>query len=199
MPGKTIRKRIILGLAALLSVAIITVGIVSLFRSAPALPVIAQLEPFSLTNSQGEPFRTDALRGKVWVANFIFTSCQGICPILSSKMARLHSTFADPSRVGFVSISVDPETDTPEALTQYALRFQADTTRWHFLTGDAEAIKEIMVGGFLLPFADQPIFHSERFVLIDAAGQIRGYYNIDDKAAMASLPSHIAQLINDRS
>jgi protein SCO1 len=158
------------------------------------LPVFGKVSAFSLTDSAGANFDSTTIHGKVWVANFIFTSCEGICPMLSTKMAEFQRRFAKNNSVQFVSISVDPDTDTPQVLAEYSKTYSADLAQWHFLTGTVDSIKKIMTDGFLLGFDGEPVFHSERFVLVDDKQRIRGYYSIDNKADMATLPEHIAFL-----
>ena len=86
---------------------------------------------FTLTDQAGEEFRSDAaLKGKVWIADFIFTTCTGPCPRMSSQMKRVQTELKDLPGVELVSFTVDPDNDTPSALAEYAKRFAADTSRW---------------------------------------------------------------------
>ncbi len=144
------------------------------------LPKYWSIPAFKLTERSGQPFDSASLKGKVWVADFFFASCPGICPMLSARMAALHQEFAGDERVHFVSITTDPEHDTPSALSEYAARFNADA-RWTFLTGDKKTIWELSRDGFKLAVADAPgekeiIVHSTRLVLVDKNGTVRGTY-----------------------
>lgn len=160
-----------------------------------ALPVLYELPDFQLTDSTGAPFDRERMRGKVWVADFIFTTCTGPCPILSTRMAGLFKHFRNNPKVGFVSFSVDPENDTPEVLTAYAERYGADTSQWHFLTGPKEAIDELAVKGFKVGSGDTPSMHDLHFILVDGLGRIRGYYTGTDPEDVAVLQNDIESLL----
>jgi protein SCO1/2 len=165
-------------------------------RSSPA-PVLGTLPDFELVDQDANGFGTDELAGSIWIADFIFTRCPDMCPMLSSVMARVQRQLAkDPAfeDVRLVSLSVDPEYDTPAMLTAYAEKFGADPDRWTFLTGPREEIWRLSRDGFRLPVgdapgsADAPILHSDKFVLTDRQGRIRGYYDaLDQKAQLAML------------
>ncbi len=147
------------------------------------LKKIKQLPEFTLTERSGQPFSSASLKGKVWIADFFFTECAGTCPMLSSRLSDLHRATASLSDVRLVSISTDPEKDTPEVLQQYAKKFGADD-RWFFLTGPKSDIFRLSIEQFMLALADDPgakaaekISHSTKLVLIDKQGWIRGYYD----------------------
>lgn len=159
------------------------------------LATLGVVLPFDLTSSQGDPFASDHLEGKVWVADFIFTSCAGPCPLMSQKMARLQRTFRRVPAVALVSFTVDPETDTPEVLAEYARLFGADPDRWHFLTGEYDAIQKIAVKSFALGSVENPIHHSTYFTLVDKRGNIRGYFDSNDRSAMERLITDIQRLL----
>jgi protein SCO1/2 len=139
------------------------------------LPVLGQIPAFHLTSETGQPFDSqEALGGKVWVADFMFTNCGGPCPLMSSKFRRLQRAL--PATVKLVSFTVDPEHDTPPVLAQYARRYHAESGRWHFLTGEAAALHDLSRNAFKLNNVDGSLDHSTRFVLVDRRGRIRGYY-----------------------
>jgi protein SCO1/2 len=157
-------------------------------RSVPKPPpVIAQLPTFELTDAHGQAFGSKQLEGKVWVANFVFTSCPSICPALMERMQQVqHRSRNAGAAVHMVTFSVDPETDTPERMAAYGRRFKASPYRWSLLTGDLAAIEQTVVSGFKLAMGKDAdnlfqIFHSERLVLVDAEGSIRGYYEATDE------------------
>jgi len=150
--------------------------------SAPLLDYSA-VPDFTLMERSRRSVTLEDLKGQVWVADFIFTRCAGICPAMSSKMLNLQQRL--PREIRLVSFSVDPANDTPEVLTEYAKRYNADPERWLFLTGDPEAMQKLSVGGFKLGLDPtgtdaEPITHSSRFVLVDRQGHIRGYYGTED-------------------
>jgi len=118
------------------------------------------------------------------VASFIFTRCRSTCPLQTAQMARLQQRLHEEGKqVLLVSISVDPEHDTPQVLQEYAQRWGADPGRWRFLTGPREAIWRLSRDGFRLGvgddpgFAEMPIFHSTKVALVDGQGRVRGYYD----------------------
>jgi protein SCO1/2 len=151
-------------------------------------PRLATLPELALTDDAGRPFGPERLAERVTVVNFIFTSCQTVCPALSAKMAGLQRRLADP-RVQLVSISVDPRHDTPDVLRAYGERFGRDPARWTFVTGELAAVQRAVEDGFRVAMegADRPgatafdIVHGEHFVVVDPVGAIRGYYRPDDE------------------
>lgn len=148
--------------------------------SSQDLPVLVQLPPFSLVERSNTPIGLDNLKGSVWIADFIFTRCAGPCPLMSSRMSKFQTTFKNESSLRLVSISVDPEYDTPRVLGDYANRFQATKDRWYFLTGDKAKIHELAKGGFLVGGVEDVTLHSTRFILVDRRGRVRGYYDSQD-------------------
>ena len=158
--------------------------------------VLATVPSFSLLDQDNKPLTHDTLHGHPYIADFIFTRCAGPCPIMTSKMAALTKSIPDP-RVRFLSVTVDPEYDKPNILKQYARDRGADDSRWLFATGDKDAVFALARGMLIaaLPAqGDQPIIHSEKFILVDSAGQIRAYYNSKDGDAMVHLIADAQEL-----
>lgn len=155
---------------------------------------LGTVSDFALDNARGGQTTLNGLRGHVWVADFMFTSCQGTCPALTENMRALQRSLAEAEDVRFVSISVDPETDTPERLADYAQEQDADVESWDFVTGDRDEIQEVMVQGFMVGSMDEPLFHSNRFVLVDRSGRIRGYYEGTDPEEIGRLRDDIQRL-----
>jgi len=144
---------------------------------------IGKVPPFSLQDQTNQPFSSDHLKGKIWVADFFLTSCQGACPVMSSNIAKLQTAFKGDDRVRFVSFSVDPETDTPTVLADYSKSHTSDPAQWKFLTGPIDQIHFMAgVDGLKVGVPETPMAHSRRFVLIDADANIRGYYDGMDEA-----------------
>lgn len=147
------------------------------------LLVLGEVPDFSLVERSGKVVSRGDLRGEVWLANFVFTSCAGPCPIMSERMREVRAAVAAAgmSGVRFVSISVDPDRDTPSVLTTYAEQYGADSDDWLFFTGDKQAIFDLTLRGFKLAVEDEigtdQIIHSTKFVLVDRRGRIRGYYD----------------------
>ena len=154
----------------------------------PPLPSWAPVPGFALTNQSNASFGTEQLRGKVWVANFIFTRCPTVCPGISRMMSYLQENLEKEGlNVMLVSFSVDPDFDTPEVLDAYARRYSADPARWHFLTGPSDAVHEAVRGGFKMAMekvetvGEPPdILHGTQFVLVDKELQIRAYHDSND-------------------
>lgn len=154
---------------------------------------------FSLTDQTGAPFGSAELRGKTWIAAFFFTRCPTVCPKITKRMKDLQDT-AKAKRVDvrFVSISVDPENDTPAVLTEYAKKNQIDTKSWTLLTGDYDTVKKTVLEGFKVALdgkadaaaEDFGILHGSHLVLVDKNGQIRGYYGTNNESDMRNILTH---------
>ncbi len=143
---------------------------------------LASVAPFQFRSSEGKTITQADLRGKIWVVDFFFTTCSGPCPLITSQMRLLQDELVG-SNVQLVSISVDPETDTPEALNDYASRVGADLNRWWFLTGEEAATFELIRSSFALPVERQneavlgmQVSHATKLVVVDGVGKVRGYY-----------------------
>lgn len=141
------------------------------------LPIVRKIPEFSLIDSKGQEFTSRALKGKVWVSDFIFTTCAGICPVMSKHLAGIYESYQGNRHIQFVSFSVNPEYDSPDVLASYAQKYHADPKQWHFLTGKIELIEKIMTEDFKLGSGGEPAMHSGYFVLVDKQGRIRGYYD----------------------
>ena len=145
-----------------------------------------ELPPLALVDSRGEEVAREDLLGRPIALACIFTTCTGPCPAISREMMALAERLADTDAL-LVSLTVDPETDTPEVLANYATRYEADRDRWRFLTGEEDAIEELVRKSFYLaldrqePSEEVPVgihvTHSTELVVFDRAGKIRGYYS----------------------
>src|SRR6266571_373002 len=157
---------------------------------------------FVLVNQDGQNFGSAQLRGKIWIADFIYTTCPGPCPMISSRMSELQKPL-QKTDVHLVSFSVDPEKDTPEVLRGYADKLQAEPGRWDFLTGAKPAIYKLSHDGFKLAVSDGsdaqgiPV-HSTRIVLVDRHGQIRGYYDATEADAVTKLVADTNHLVREQ-
>jgi len=166
-----------------------------------SLPVMATLGDFTLRDQTGKNFGTAELRGKVWVANFIFTNCSTVCPRLSKKMSEVQQRSRNlGNAIRLVSFSVDPEHDTPDVLAEYAKRQHANPRVWSFLTGDLASIERAVIGGLKIGMghegeAPQTIFHDNHFVLIDARMRVRGYYLVEDAGEVDRLLRDVGLLM----
>jgi protein SCO1/2 len=143
--------------------------------------------PFALTERSGRTITNADLAGKIWVADFIYTTCPGPCPLVTASMAKVQKAVAHDPQVQLVTFTVDPQDDTPPVLAKYADQFGADKSRWWFLTGPEKPLYELIQNGFYQVVQDnrgQPpqegqftVTHSTRLVLVDADGIVRGDYD----------------------
>lgn len=171
------------------------------------LKTFGEVPDFSLIERSRRPVALSDLEGRIWVANFIYTNCPETCPVQSAQMKELQEDFIHERDLRLVSITVDPERDTPNVLSEYAERFAADPRRWLFLTGEQEEIYRLAQDGFRLAAAEIPYgkrpssgathAHSPRFVLVDRKGQIRGYYISTDGQAMVRLRQDMKSLLGN--
>ena len=157
---------------------------------------------FQLINQDGKQFGSANLRGKIWIADFIYSTCPGPCPMVSSRMSELQKPF-QKTDVHLVSFSVDPAKDTPEVLRIYAERLQAEPGRWDFLTGPQSTIYNLSRNGFKLAVSDGsdaqgiPV-HSTRMILVDRHGEIRGYYDAAEADAVTKLVADTTHLLREQ-
>jgi protein SCO1/2 len=167
------------------------------------IPANPSLEPmwdapaFALTDQEGRPTSDRALRGHVWISDFIFTGCAGSCPMMTAKMANLQKAINDPG-VKLVSFSVDPDHDTPAGLKAYGEKYGADFARWSFLSSPGrQAIWDVAKGMKIATGqadAQDQLLHSDSFLLTDATGHVRGVYDSSSDTAMMRLAADAARL-----
>ena len=188
------------------------------------LGVYGEVPDFALTERSGRTVTRADLLGAVWVANFIYTQCTETCPLQSAQLARFQAEFAAAGALRLVSITVDPERDTPAVLARYAERYGADPVRWLFLTGDKRTIYHLAKDGFRLGVVDPDdppgaaglfrwvappsawathgskglVMHSSRLVLVDRAARIRAYHRSDDPESLARLRTNLRALLAER-
>ena len=190
------RERLVWGGLGVVLLLVVAAGAWSSSRGGAPIDDYGRVPDFELTERSGRVVTRADLAGDFWIANFIFTRCDGVCPLLTSRMAKL-SRRLESSDVRFVSFTVDPSHDTPEILRDYALAAGtavADPRRL-FLTGSRDALHRLIGDGFRLNVAESPepvpvgerITHSDRFVLVDPDGVIRGYYHGTDEESIERL------------
>lgn len=171
------------------------------------LKAFGKVPDFALTERSGKRIQLADLLGKVWIADFIYTHCTDTCPIQSAEMKGLQDKLG-AGDLRLVSITVDPERDTPAVLSEYAARYGADPARWLFLTGEKEAILRLAEQGFHLAVAEIPAperdlsgathRHSPRFVVVDRRGEIRGYYPGTEKEALDRLRRDVEAVLREK-
>lgn len=161
------------------------------------------IEDFELISSENKKITKKDLLGQPWVVSFIFTKCAGPCPMVTAQMKDLHDRLKDEG-IRFVTITVDPERDTPEQLAQYAKIMQADTSRWLFLTGDKKAIYALIGDSFKQSVGEltgdqrKPGFeflHTTNLLLVNDQGQVQGKYNSRVDTDMVRLRQDIRKVV----
>jgi protein SCO1/2 len=160
------------------------------------------LPEFALTERSGQTVRLADFAGKVWVADFFYTTCPGPCPMLTSRFSDVQKALGTEPDVRLVSISVDPEKDTTEVLKAYAERFKAGE-HWLFLTGKKDDISSLARDGFKLPLADAtaegaPIIHTTRLILVDKTGTVRGFYEGATESGVQEVVRDIRRLLEEK-
>ncbi|GAB3687862.1 SCO family protein [Spirosoma flavus] len=163
------------------------------------------IPPFSLIDQDGKMVDESIVKGKIYVADFFFTRCGTICPRMSSQLTRVQDIFRNNPDIVFLSHTVDPEHDNPEKLKAYAQKYEAIPGKWHFLTGSKAAIYELAMHGYYLPAVDKGVkegkpdetfIHSQKLVLVDKEGIVRGFYDGTDKEDVDRLVLEIRVLLD---
>jgi protein SCO1/2 len=178
----------------------------------PPLPIYFKVPQFSLTNEFGKPFGTKELEGRFYIANFMFTSCPTSCPALMAKMDLVQNRIRGlGTKAAIVTFTVDPTVDTPEVLFKYARKRHSNPFIWSYLTGTKADVEKIVVSGFKVPMGNKEpvekqlaegkitlfdIAHSEKLVLVDDKGQIRGYYGTE-RVEMDKMMVDLGLLVNN--
>lgn len=168
-------------------------------------PVLFQVGGFSLTNQLGRPVTLDDLRGQVWIANIIFTRCAGPCPTLTRQMSRLQEALPPDAPIRLVTLTADPEHDTPAVLADYGRRAKADPARWTFLTGPRSEIARMAVEGLKLVAVEKDeaarenpsdlFIHSTLFVLVDRQARLRGFAGPDSAEVRGGVESEDPEVV----
>lgn len=159
-----------------------------------------KIAPFSLTNQNGKTVTQEDYKDKIYVADFFFTTCQTICPVMTDHMVHIQKELQNDTEIKLLSHSVIPEYDTPQVLKEYALKKRVDDAKWNLVTGSREAIYTLARKSYLavkdLPGTadDLDMVHTENFMLIDKKKQIRGYYDGTDAEEIDRLLKDIAIL-----
>lgn len=154
-------------------------------------PITPKLSSFDLTDQDNKPFNSKVLAGEPWVGSFFFTQCPAVCWRMNQALAKWQKDHPD-SKFKFVSITCDPERDTPQALTLYANHFKADPKRWIFLTGDLNYMIKVGQDMFGLPIHKET--HSSRAVVFDRKGAIRGYFDLVDPDKLAQFEKLVKEV-----
>jgi protein SCO1/2 len=192
--------------ATLIAIPIVTLALLLWMRQVEVnalrqrtVSAYGSVPEFQLTNQDGNNFGSADLRGKIWIADFIYSTCPGPCPMISSRMSELQKPL-ERTDVHLVSFTVDPAKDTPEVLRTYSERLQAEPGRWDFLTGAQSTIYNLSRNGFKLAVSEEkgvPI-HSTRMILVDRSGVIRGYYDAAEPDAVTKVVADTTHLLREQ-
>lgn len=166
------------------------------------LPILGNIDvPYTFTDQDGTAVSQALFSGKVYVADFFFTSCPTICPLMKSQMLRVYKAFSDQDDILLLSHSIDPEHDTVEVLHDYAQRLEISSNRWHMVTGPKREIYDTAQRYMLAAMEDKQapggFIHSGSFCLVDRKGKIRGYYRGTEEEAVDQLIKDIKRLLNE--
>lgn len=166
-----------------------------------------RINEFSFTNQNGETITLDDVKGKIFVAEYFFTTCQTICPIMTEEMMRVQKRFKGNDEIKILSFTVDPEVDDVEIMSAYAKKHNAVDGQWHFLTGDKKDLYRLARNSFFvlkpaeatnLGDAGSDFIHTNNFVLVDKELRIRGYYDGTSSEEIDVLMEDIELLINEK-
>ena len=157
--------------------------------------IIGKVPSFSLTNFDGSIITDQQLNNKISIVSFIFTQCEGACPIMSDNMSTLQERFSASDDIQFLSITTDPDYDTLDILSEFSSNYSNDNN-WFFLRGNIVDIIELSEKGFFLSAALLPAGHSTRFVLVDKKLNIRKFYEGTVESNIYELQSDIVTLLN---
>jgi protein SCO1/2 len=187
---------ILWGAAVLAMIGVVGTGLWA--KHQPTQPPLFDAPKFSLTDQNGDTITDANLRGNVWIASVFFTQCPGICPMITMKLAELEKAVPSP-QVKVVSLSIDPEHDTPAVMKEYAKNMGVDQSRWYFLTGPKTTIYELATQGFKLAATPakegNSITHTQKVLLVDRDNEVRGVYDTNDDDSMKKLADDVKAMI----
>jgi len=183
----------------LLAVFALVAALAACSHPAPKLDVFGDIPQFELVAQNGQPFHSQVLAGKIWVADFIYTTCPGPCPRMTSQMREVQDAVSTLPDVRMVSFSIDPANDTPPVLAAYAKLHGASPSVWYFLTGPVPTLQMLDRDAFKLGNIDGTLEHSTRFVVVDRQGRIRGYYGTSQDDPTMHLIADIRRLAREHS
>ena len=166
--------------------------------------IVHTIPEFTFLNQDSIEVKSNNYEGKIWVANYFFTSCPTICPAMMRNMQLIQETYLDDDEIQIASFTVDPKRDTPSRFTKYADNINAISSKWQLLTGDKKDLYRLARRGFLISATEgdggpTDFIHSENFVLIDKEGRIRFYYDGTDKDQVEQLIKDISKLKRERA
>jgi protein SCO1/2 len=167
---------------------------------------LLEVPPFTFDEKSGRKFSSAELKGKVWVADFVFTRCAGSCPMLTHQMQVLQEAWKGNGDLKLVSFTVDPEHDTVAVMKKYAEDAKAEPSQWYFLTGPKKDLYSVIRDGFKVTAMEDPggdpgfeFIHTTRMMLVDGNGMIRGLYDGQEDADMKKLWADVRYLLSSGS
>lgn len=166
---------------------------------ASKLPKYDKVPPFRMTDANNRQFTEQDLNGKVWIVDFIYTNCPAECPRMSSQMHKLENRTGGEPDLGLLSISVDPDRDTPDVLRQFAERYGAPNERWRFVTGDNASVHLLAYQTFHVGDVIGKIEHSTKFAVLDKHRTVRGYYSSFSEEEMSKMLTDVDSLRKEKS
>ncbi|HJU45139.1 MAG TPA: SCO family protein [Chitinophagaceae bacterium] len=168
------------------------------------LPVISYVRPFSFSNQDGRTVTERSVAGKVYVAEYFFTTCKGICPKMNTNMKKVYDEFKNEKDFLILSHTVDPETDSVGRMKRYADSLGADPQKWYFLTGRKDSLYKAARNSYLLDdpknnnsAIEEQFIHTQFFALVDKTGQVRKIYDGLKKEELQELSADIKKLLNE--
>jgi protein SCO1/2 len=170
--------------------------------SAKGDTIYHSIPPFKFVNQDNKTITDNDLNGKIYIANFFFATCKTVCPKMNEQVHRVQQVFKDVPDIRFVSFTVDPESDTVEALAAYAKQMDADNNKWWFLTGNKDSIYDLAREGYLVPAAigrtENDFFHSQNLILIDKNKHMRGIYDGTETGEVDTLIDEVKVLMLEK-
>ena len=172
----------------------------------PVLPVLSNVPPFSFNDQEGKPVTDKDLAGKVYVAEYFFTTCRGICPKLNTNIKDIARDFAAESNFRILSYTVDPESDSVARMKVYADSMGADPKKWFFLTGRKDSLYHLARSGYLLDDPknnatniNEQFLHTQFLALVDKGGRVRKIYDGLKKDKLSDMEKDIRVLLKEKS
>jgi protein SCO1/2 len=169
-------------------------------REAASLPVLRAVPDFTLTDQSGATVTRESLRGQIWITDFIFTRCKGPCPLMTARMLEMQKALTKTPDVKLVSVTVDPDHDTPAVLQAYAEAIHADPARWKFLTGNPDAIRKMVTQGFMQHLEEEngePV-HGTMFLVVDGNGMVRSARMLEDPELIPKILMDTGNLLREQ-
>jgi protein SCO1/2 len=193
MPGD-----LLWGLPIMLALAFIAALVIAWAeKSKSAIPDLGEVPAFQLTERSGQELTRADMMGRLFVVDFFFTNCPSVCPLMTRTLKPLYDLYKNSDKVRFLSISVDPASDSLTALQAFAKEYGITDNRWLFARAPIEDVRKLMREGFMLNADDLPAGHPTYYILVDDKAHIRGFYPFNEEGAIYVLKQHIRELARE--